>query len=62
MYLAEETWRMVRLIYIRDCQLVRKDIDVNDYPTLHLDIHESNGTAILFYIICSRHDIAEIKC
>ena len=42
--------------------MVRKDIDVNDYPTLHLDIHESNGTAILFYIICSRHDIAEIKC
>jgi len=26
-----------------------------DYPTLHLNIHESNGTAILFYIICSGH-------
>jgi sulfide:quinone oxidoreductase len=31
MYLAEETWRTVRWIYIRDCQLVRKDIDANEY-------------------------------
>ena len=35
-------------------------MNMSDYPTLHLDIHECNGTAILFCIICSHHDIAEI--
>ena len=33
---------------------------MSDYQTLHLDIHASNGTAILFCIICSHHNIAEI--
>ena len=35
-------------------------MNMSDYPTLHLDIHASNGTAILFCIICSHHNIAEI--